>query len=432
VTGGDIEGYVRGVALAAREASRAIRVAPTAARNRAIAETARLLAERRDSIKAANARDHAAARLAGLARPMLDRLLLSDARIDEMIRGAREIAAQEDPLGEVIGVRRPGGSPGSGLTALAGDQGFLLEKVRVPIGVVAIIYESRPNVTLDAACLCIKSGNACILRSGKEAMESGRAITSVIAEALGLAGLPGRVVQYVERTEHEGVSWLVRQTGLVDLVVPRGGEALIRRVVADATVPVIKHFKGICHLYVDRAADLAMALELVANSKLQRVEVCNTLESVLVHAEVAAAFLPRMAERLAEVELRGCERTRGLVPRAVAATEEDYGTEYLDKILSVKVVGSLEEAVSRIERYGSQHTDGIVTGDLRAADAFVAAVDSAVVTVNASTRLSDGGVFGLGAEIGISTDKLHARGPMGVRDLTTYKWVVRGDGALRT
>ncbi len=414
---GDIEGYIRGVALAAREASRRLRIASTASRDQALAGVARLLDERRGAIKRANAVDYAASERGGLAKAMLDRLLLTDARIDDMIRAVKEIAAQEDPVGEVEGVRRPGG--------------FLLEKVRVPIGVVAIIYESRPNVTVDAACLCIKSGNACILRSGKEAMESGTAITAAIVEALRAAGLPETAVQYVERTEHEGVTHLVRQSGIVDLVVPRGGEALIRRVVQDATVPVIKHYKGTCHLYVDRAADLVMALDVVENSKLQRVGVCNTLESLLVHADVASGFLPRLAARLAKVELRGCERTRALVPRAVAATEEDYAREYLDYILSVKVVDSLEEAVSRIERYGSQHTDGIITGDLRAAEAFVAAVDSAVVTVNASTRLSDGGVFGLGAEIGISTDKLHSRGPMGVRDLTTHKWVVRGDGALR-
>jgi len=413
----DIGAYVRRVALASREASRGLRAASGAQRNRALVEAARLLHERRAAIKAANAVDYGAAERGGLAAAMLDRLLLTDARIDDMVRGVREISAMEDPVGAVEGVRRP--------------DGFLLEKVRVPIGVVAIIYESRPNVTADAACLCLKSGNACILRSGKEAMESGKAITAAITEAVALAGLPAASVQYIERTEHQGVTELVRQSGIVDLVVPRGGEALIRRVVEDATVPVIKHFKGVCHLYVDRAADLAMALEVVENSKMQKVGVCNTLESLLVHADVAAGFLPRIASRLERVELRGCERTRRFVPRAKAATEEDYAREYLDYILSVKVVDSLEEAASRIERYGSQHTDGIITQDSRAAEAFVAAVDSAVVTVNASTRLADGGVFGLGAEIGISTDKLHARGPMGVRELTSYKWVVRGDGTLR-
>jgi glutamate-5-semialdehyde dehydrogenase len=414
----EIADYVLSMAQRARAASRALRTASTAVKDRALEQAAARVEEGRARILAANAADVAQARQAGTAASVTDRLELTDRRMDDMVRGIREVAALADPVGEVEGVRRPGG--------------FLLEKMRVPLGVVAVIYESRPNVTADAAALCIKSGNACILRSGKEALRTGTAIAAAISEGLSCAGLPAEAVQYVDRTEHEGVTHLVRQTGLVDLVVPRGGEALIRAVVEQATVPVIKHYRGNCHLYVDRAADLVMALDLVENAKVQRVSVCNTLESLLVHADVAAGFLPRLAARLPNVELRGCERTRRYVERARPATEEDYAAEYLDYILSVRVVDSAQEAVDHIERWGSQHTDGIVTRDLEAAEAFVAAVDSAVVTVNASTRLADGSVFGLGAEIGISTDKLHARGPMGVRELTTTKWVVRGQGALRT
>ncbi len=410
--------YIARVAGVAREASAALRIAPTAVKNRALVAAARLLGERRDAIREANAADYAAAGKAGLSEALLDRLLLSEERIDAMIAGVDEIAALQDPVGECMAVRRPAG--------------FVLQKVRVPIGVVAIIYESRPNVTVDAGCLCIKSGNACVLRGGKEALASGLAIAGALQDGLEEAGLPRGGVQYVERTDREGVTALAQASGLVDLIVPRGGEALIRRVVEDATVPVIKHYTGNCHLYVDEHADLDMACRVVHNSKLQRLGVCNTLESLLIHSGVAAELLPKIAARLEGVELRGDETTRRLVPDALVATEEDYGAEYLDRILSVKVVDSLEEATVHIDRYGSHHTDGIISGDVRAVEAFVEAVDSAVVTVNASTRLSDGGVFGLGAEIGISTDKLHARGPMGVAELTTYKWVVRGDGTLRS
>ncbi len=362
--------------------------------------------------------DHQLDRAAGLAKPMLDRLALDQRRIEGLVASLAEIAAFDDPVGEVSGVRRPGG--------------FVLERVRIPIGVIAVIYESRPNVTVDAAALCLKSGNAVILRGGSEALESNRALVAAIRRGLAASGLDADAVQFVDRTEHEAIDFLVRQEGLVDLVMPRGGQKLIRRVVEQARVPVIKHYKGVCHLYVDSSADLAMAAEVVANSKVQRPGVCNALEKVLVHEAVARELLPMLAAKMPTVELRGCERTRAILPGVTAATEEDWGAEYLDLILAVRVVDSLEEACARIERYGSSHTDGIIARDAGVIERFVAAVDSAVVTVNASTRLSDGGVFGLGAEIGISTDKLHARGPMGLRELTTYKWVVRGNGTLRT
>ncbi|KPJ86240.1 MAG: gamma-glutamyl phosphate reductase, partial [Spirochaetes bacterium DG_61] len=351
-------------------------------------------------------------------KAFLDRLELNDSRIDAMIGSVREIAAMEDPVGEVIGVRRP--------------QGFLLEKVRVPIGVVAMIYESRPNVTVDAAALCLKSGNGVVLRGGSEALTSNQALAVVIREGLREAGLPEETVQLLERREHEGVSALVRQDRYVDLVIPRGGESLIRLVVDEATVPVIKHYKGVCHLYVDEGADLDMAKEVVRNAKVQRPATCNALETLLVHRAVSEKFLPLVEQRLKGVELRGCSRSKAILPNIKNAVEDDFYTEYLDMILAVKVVDSEDEAIEHIEKYGSSHTDGILSNSIENIERFVSQVDSAVVTVNASTRLSDGGVFGLGAEIGISTDKLHARGPMGIRELTTYKWVVRGRGDVRS
>jgi glutamate-5-semialdehyde dehydrogenase len=335
-----------------------------------------------------------------------------------MKQSVREIAALDDPVGEVAGVRRP--------------QGFLLERVRVPIGVVAMIYESRPNVTVDAAALCLKSGNCVILRGGSDALGSNRALTAVVRKALARAGIDADAVQLIDRKDHEGVRLLVTRRGSVDLVIPRGGEKLIEAVTRDATVPVIKHYRGVCHLYVDEEADLDMALTVVTNAKVQRPGTCNALETLLVHESVAGDFLPRLRSAMKSVELRGCRETRKILPDIPEATEEDYRTEYLDLILSVRVVKSCEEAVDHIEVFGSSHTDGILSLNTDVVETFVQSVDSAVVTVNASTRLSDGGVFGLGAEIGISTDKLHARGPMGVRELTSCKWLVRGQGDLRT
>ena len=413
----DLKEYVRGVALAAKKASASLRSLSAETKNRAILAMAEAIDKGRKDIREANARDVQRGKAAGLSAAFLDRLTLTDKRIDGMIQSLKEIAALEDPVGEVIGVRRP--------------SGFVLEKVRTPIGVIAMIYESRPNETVDAAALCLKSGNAVILRGGSEAVESSSTLVRAIKDGLSSAGVDGEAVHYIERTEHEAIDHLVSQAGLVDLVIPRGGESLIRRVAEKAAIPVLKHYKGVCHLYVDETADLAMAAEVVANSKMQRPGTCNALEKLLVHQAVAGSFLPMVREKMPGVELRGDERSRAILPAIAAAKEEDWHQEYLDLILTVKVVDGMEEAAAHIEKYGSSHTDGILSRDAATIEKFVGMVDSAVVTVNASTRLNDGGIFGLGAEIGISTDKLHARGPMGLKELTTYKWILRGNGDLR-
>ncbi len=414
----DLNDYIVSLARAAKKASIGLRTLSANAKNAALREIAASIDAHRAAIRTANARDVERGTKAGLSPAMLDRLTLSDKRIDEIIASLREVASLEDPVGEVIGSRRPAG--------------FTLEKVRTPIGVIAMIYESRPNVTVDAAALCLKSGNAAILRGGSEALESSKALVESIREGLGRAGVDGDAVQYVQRTEHEAIDSLVRQTGLIDLVVPRGREALIRRVTENATVPVIKHYKGVCHIYVDETADLVMAADVVTNSKVQRPGTCNALEKLLVEESVAARFLPMVRKRMPNVEFRGDEKACAILPGTKPATEEEWYEEYLDLILTVKVVKGLDEAAAHIEKYGSSHTDGICSSDARHIEEFVSRVDSAVVTVNASTRLNDGGIFGLGAEMGISTDKLHARGPMGLKELTTYKWVLRGNGDLRT
>jgi glutamate-5-semialdehyde dehydrogenase len=413
----DLKEYVHGVALAAKRASATLRSLSAETKNRAILAMAEAIDTGRGDVREANARDVQRGKAAGLSAAFLDRLTLTDKRIDGMVESLREIAALEDPVGEVIGVRRP--------------SGFVLEKVRIPIGVIAMIYESRPNVTVDAAALCLKSGNAVILRGGSEAVESSSTLVRAITSGMSSAGVDGEAVQYIERTEHEAIDHLVAQAGLVDLVIPRGGESLIRRVAEKAAIPVLKHYKGVCHLYVDQTADLAMAADVVTNSKVQRPGTCNALEKLLVHRAVAREFLPMVKERMPGVELRGDEASRAILPAIAAATEEDWYAEYLDLILTVKVVDGMEEAAAHIEKYGSSHTDGILSRDAATIEKFVGMVDSAVVTVNASTRLNDGGIFGLGAEIGISTDKLHARGPMGLKELTTYKWILRGNGDLR-
>jgi glutamate-5-semialdehyde dehydrogenase len=413
----DIRSYIEDKARRAKLASVLLRPLEAERKNRALEQMAFLLEKKKEDIIRANAVDLESGRKAGLPNAMLDRLLLDTRRIDAMKQSVAEIKAFEDPVGETVGVRRP--------------QGFILEKIRIPIGVIGIIYESRPNVTVDAAALCLKSGNSVILRGGKESIESNRSLTSIIQEAIGKAGLPQDAVQYIERPDHGGVTWLVKQHEYVDLIIPRGGEALIKNVVGEATVPVIKHYKGVCHLYVDDEADLDMALEVVHNAKVQRSGTCNALETLLVHEKVSPYFLKMVREKLSNVEIRGCDRSKEILPDIKCAEEEDYYAEYLGLTLAVRIVGSLEEAVEHIEKYGSSHTDGILSQNTGKIQKFVQLVDSAVVTVNASTRLSDGGVFGLGAEVGISTDKLHARGPMGVQDLTTYKWVVRGQGDLR-
>ena len=413
----DLNGYIVTLAKAAKKASVGLRTLSADAKNAALRAMAESIDARRTAIRAANAKDVERAKKSDLSAAMVDRLTLTEKRIDEIVASLRDIAALEDPVGEVTGVRRPAG--------------FVLEKVRTPIGVIAMIYESRPNVTVDAAAICLKSGNAAILRGGSEALESSRVLVQCIREALARVGVDGNAVQYVERTEHEAIDYLVKQNGLIDLVIPRGRESLIRRVTENATVPVIKHYKGVCHIYVDETADLTMAAEVVTNSKMQRPGTCNALEKLLVQESVAEQFLPMVREKMPTVEFRGDERVRAILPGTKLATEEEWYEEYLDLILTVKVVKNLEEAAAHIEKYGSSHTDGICSSDSRHIEQFVSLVDSAVVTVNASTRLNDGGIFGLGAEMGISTDKLHARGPMGPKELTTYKWVLRGNGDIR-
>jgi glutamate-5-semialdehyde dehydrogenase len=412
--------YCRDLARRARAASRLLAVAGGAAKNAWLLAGAAGLQERSEEILAANEADLAEAETADLPGASCDRLLLNAARLNATAEGLRQIAALPDPIGQV----RESSVRPNGLQVL---------KVGVPLGVIFFIYESRPNVTVDAAALCVKSGNAVILRGGKEARRSNRALCALLRDKLVKAGLPQDAVQLVETTDRAAVTHLLQLDEAIDLVIPRGGESLIRRVAGEARMPVLKHYKGNCHIYVDAAADLDMAESIVVNAKCQRPGVCNAAESLIVHRALASTFLPRVAAALGQraVELRGCPVTCQLVPGSVPATEADYAAEYLDLILSVKVVDSLEEAIEHIDRYGSHHTDAIVTGDLKAARRFLAAVDSSAVLVNASTRFNDGYEFGLGAEIGISTDKFHARGPCGLVELTSYKYVVYGDGQVR-
>jgi len=374
----------------------------------------------RAPIQAANAQDIAAARATGLSGAMIDRLTLTDARIDAMVTGIREVAALADPVGKKLWKRtRP--------------NGLVIEKRRVPLGVIVIIYESRPNVTADAAVLCLKTANAVILRGGKEAFHSNLAIVRALQEGGAAAGMPRHAVQLVETTDREAVRELVQMDDRVDVVIPRGGESLIRSVVDQARVPVLKHYKGVCHVFVDDDADFDQALAIVENAKCQRPGVCNALETLLVHEQAAAAFLPKLAAMATRraVTLRGCDATRACIPGCEPAGEEDWYAEYLDLILAVRVVRDVQAAIRHINTYGSHHSDAIVTRNARHAKLFLKEVDSAAVYVNASTRFTDGGEFGMGAEMGISTDKLHARGPMGLEELTTYKYVVTGCGQIR-
>jgi len=417
----DIQEYVRDLASRAKAAARELAVASSAQKDAALLAMADGIEARADERRTENARDLEAARAAGLSAAMLDRLELTGKRIAGMADGLRQVAALPDPVGEIIrGWTRP--------------NGLRIAKVRVPLGTIAIIYESRPNVTADAAGLCIKAGNGVVLRGGKEAIRSNTAIWRVLQDGLAAAGLPADAIGLVETTDRSAIDALIRADDLMDVIIPRGGEGLIRRVVQGATVPVVKHYKGVCHVYVDASADLAMAQAICLNAKCQRPGVCNAMETLLVHQTIAPQFLPPMAAQLVEagVELRGCERTRELLPDVAPATEADWPEEYLDLILAVRIVDSTEQAIEHIARYGSAHSDAIVTTDVREADRFVQGVDSAAVYVNASTRFTDGYEFGMGAEIGISTDKLHARGPMGLEELTSYKFVVHGDGQLRT
>jgi glutamate-5-semialdehyde dehydrogenase len=408
------------LARRAKTASRTLAVASGAAKNRWLLDAAAALEAAPGSVISANERDLARASEFGLTDAQIDRLRLTPARIAAAAAGLREIAALPDPVGRVIeGSTRP--------------NGLEVRKVGVPIGVLFFLYESRPNVTVDAAGLAVKSGNAIILRGGKEAQHSNAALHRVLQDALARCGLPADGVQLVNVADRTVVGELLKRNDLIDLVIPRGGESLIRRVTAEATMPVLKHYRGNCHVYVDELADLEIAERVIVNSKCQRPGVCNAMESLLVHRTVAPTLLPALgaALRAQGVEIRGCEETRRYLPDAARATDADYATEFLALILSAKVVSDLAEAVAHINRFGSQHTDVIVTRDLDAARRFVAEVDSAAVLVNASTRFHDGHEFGLGAEIGISTDKLHARGPCGLQELTTYKYVVYGTGQVR-
>jgi glutamate-5-semialdehyde dehydrogenase len=412
--------YCEDLGRKARAAARALATAPGAPKNDWLRRSADALQARAAELLEANARDVGQAAANGLSAAQVDRLRLTEARLGAAAAGMREVVALPDPVGRV-------------LDSSVRPNGLHVHKVSVPLGVILFIYESRPNVTVDAAALCVKSGNAIILRGGKEALNSNRALHRVLQDCLGACGLPADAVQLVDTTDREAVGHLLRMEGHIDLVIPRGGESLIRRVAQEARMPVLKHYQGNCHVYIDRAADLDMAERIVLNAKCQRPGVCNAAESLLVHEAVAAEFLPRVGAALAGrgVEVRGCEATRRHLPTAKPATEEDYATEYLDLILSVKVVRDLEEAVTHIARYGSGHTEAILTRDLDAARRFTAAVDSSAVMVNASTRFNDGYEFGLGAEIGISTDKFHARGPCGLQELCSHKYLVWGEGQVR-
>ena len=416
----DIGAYMHGVGEAARTAARTVARADTAAKNRALASIAAALTRDEARLLAANADDVAAARIDRDAA-FVDRLTLTPKTIAAMADGLREIAALPDPVGEMSDLKyRP--------------SGIQVGLMRVPLGVVGIIYESRPNVTADAAALCLKAGNATILRGGSEAMRSNHAIAACVHEGLRSAGLPESAVQVVATADRAAVGHLIADEKHVDVIVPRGGKSLIERIAREAKVPVIKHLDGVCHVFIDASADLAMAIRIADNAKTQRYSPCNTMETLLVHVDISARVLPPLAEIYLRkgVELRGCARSRAIVPAMNVATEDDWYAEYLAPILAVRVVDSLDDAIDHIAQYGSQHTDAIVTEHHGNAMRFLREVDSSSVLVNASTRFADGYEFGLGAEIGISTNKLHARGPVGLEGLTSRKWVVLGSGQIRT
>jgi glutamate-5-semialdehyde dehydrogenase len=413
-----------GLGAAARAAATRMAAAPTAAKDTALRALARRLREQAGALLAANEQDLAAARSAGLAAPLLDRLKLTPAILATVAEGCEQIAAMPDPVGEITGVKRR-------------PSGISVGQMRVPLGVFGMVYESRPNVTIEAASLAIKSGNACILRGGSEAFHSNRALAAEVRAALAEAGLPADAVQLVPTTDRAAVGALITMPQFVDVIIPRGGKGLIERISAEARVPVIKHLDGNCHVYVDGEVDLELALKVTDNAKTQKYSPCNAAESLLVHEAQAAAFLPRIGAVFAAkgVQMRGCPRALALLaglPGVVPATEEDWATEYLAPIISIKVVDSFDEAVGHINRYGSHHTDAILSTNHGHAMRFLREVDSASVMVNASTRFADGFEYGLGAEIGISTDKFHARGPVGLEGLTSMKWVVLGQGEIRT
>ncbi|HET6801164.1 MAG TPA: glutamate-5-semialdehyde dehydrogenase [Casimicrobiaceae bacterium] len=417
----DVAAYMQRVGAAAREASRHLARADTRAKNRALEIAAAALQRDADALVDANATDIAHARESGHDAAFIDRLTLSDAGVDAMARGLLEIVALPDPVGEISDLR-------------ARPSGIQVGMMRVPLGVIGIVYESRPNVTADAAGLCLKSGNATILRGGTEAFHSNRAIARCIGEGVRAAGLAGNAVQLIETTDRAAVGHLIADDRHVDVIVPRGGKSLIERVARDARVPVIKHLDGVCHVFIDASADVERAIRIADNAKTQRFSPCNTMETLLVHRDIADRVLPPLAAIYAAkgVEMRGDTRARGLVAAMNAATEDDWYAEYLAPILAIRIVDSLEAAIDHIARYGSQHTDAIVTENHTNAMRFLREVDSSSVIVNASTRFADGYEYGLGAEIGISTNKLHARGPVGLEGLTSRKWIVLGTGQIRT
>jgi glutamate-5-semialdehyde dehydrogenase len=415
-----VKRMIEKMAKDAKTAAGVLRKAQREEKDAALKLMASKLGERKENIQKENEKDLGLAREKGLSSAMIDRLTLNDEIIEAVAEGLREVVALPDPVGEVTGMwKRP--------------NGLVVGRVRIPLGVIGFIYESRPNVTVDAAGLCLKSGNAVILKGGSEAIHSNLILADILREALEEAGLPEKAIQVVPTTEREAVSILLSLEDDVDVIIPRGGEGLIRFVTEHSRIPVLKHYKGVCHIYVDEFADLETALEVCFNAKVQRPGVCNAMETMLVHERIADDFLPPMAKRLqdAGVEIRGCPKTLALVPGTKAVVESDWPAEFLDLILSVKIVASMDEALDHIEKYGSNHTEAIITKDYKRSQRFLAEVDSSVVLVNASTRFNDGFQLGLGAEIGINTSKLHAFGPMGLEELTTTKFVVYGDGQVR-
>jgi len=416
-----IKSTILEMAKEARTASMEIARCPSNKKNEVLLKIADNIEARATYIQEENQKDLAMAKEMGLSDAMMDRLTVTDATVTSMAKGLREVSRLNDPVGSTS-------------KSWLRPNGLEVSRMRIPLGVIGIIYESRPNVTIDAAGLCLKAGNAVILRGGSEALHSNQALAGIISQALAETGLPEKAVQVVPIRDREAVKILLNQEEFIDLIIPRGGEGLIRFVVENSTIPVLKHYKGVCHVYIDDGADLEMAQNICFNAKVQRPGVCNSMETMLVHRSISQEFLPQMAERFikAGVEIRGCPETCRILPDARKADPADWPEEYLDLILAVKIVEDMDQAVSHITRYGSNHTEAIVTGDYRRARRFVRDVDSSVVLVNASTRFNDGGELGLGAEIGISTSKLHAFGPMGVEELTTTKFVVFGDGQIRT
>lgn len=416
----ELKNSIESMASTAKTAARKLALMSTRQKDRCLTAMADELLARENEILEANERDLEIGREKQLSNALLDRLELTPKRIGAMAKGLNDLLGLSDPVGDVTATwLRP--------------NGLTIRRVRIPIGVIAIIYESRPNVTVDSAGLCLKAGNAVFLRGGSEAFHSNQKLAEILVDGGSKQGLPEGAVQLIPYTDRRAIDYMLKLSQFIDLVIPRGGEGLIRKVAENSTIPVIKHYKGVCHIYVDKAADIDMALRIVDNAKCQRPGVCNAAETVLIHKDIAADFAPAMAARLAEhgVELRGDQAFCGLVPDAKPATEEDWYEEYLDLILSVRIVEDLQQALDHIAKYGSAHSDAIVTGAKDTAQAFTQGVDSAAVYVNASTRFTDGGQFGMGAEIGISTDRIHARGPMGIEELTSYKYIVGGDGQVR-